>query len=68
MVDDELRVDPKLPGAWRRVSFPLMWRGQPLKVTAERDRVTVENGGTAPVRVTLRGGKATVMPGERIEA
>ena len=67
VVDDDLRVDPKLPGAWRSVSFPLVWRGQPLKITARREYVTVENGGTAPVSLTMSGKPVTVGPGETAE-
>ncbi len=64
VVEDELRVDPKLPESWRSVSFPLVWRGQKLRITARQDGVTVENGGTAPVGITVRGVKVDIGPGE----
>ncbi|MBR1584865.1 MAG: glycoside hydrolase family 65 protein [Clostridia bacterium] len=67
VVGRELHVDPKLPAAWRALSFPLVWRGQALRVTADPQGVTVENAGTAPVDVILRGEKRRVLPGEKAE-
>ncbi len=38
---DGLRLDPRLPPTWRRLAFPLRWRGSRLRVEATAERLVV---------------------------
>jgi len=62
--------NPRLPPRWRRLSFPLRWRGRKLRFTAEpgRARIHVEEG-REPVTVALAGGPRVVAhPGQQYVA
>lgn len=67
VVGHELHISPRLPQAWDRLSFPLVWRGQPLRVTVEGRRAAVENRGASPVEVILKGEKTVLAAGETAE-
>ncbi len=36
-----LSIDPKLPNTWRKVVFPLHWRGNLLRLEIENDRIRI---------------------------
>ena len=56
MVGGKLRIDPKLPAAWSRLRYTLMWRGQRLSVEVSQNEVCVVNEtGAAPVEAELCG-------------
>ena len=56
MVGGKLRIDPKLPAAWSRLRYTLMWRGQRLSVEVTENEVCVVNEtGSAPVEAELCG-------------
>ena len=55
MAGGALRINPRLPESWQSLSFRLVWQGQPLKVYADKVDVRVENLGSRPVQVTVRG-------------
>ena len=56
MVGGKLRIDPKLPAAWSRLRYTLMWRGQRLSVEVSQNEVCVVNEtGSAPVEAELCG-------------
>jgi trehalose/maltose hydrolase-like predicted phosphorylase len=59
---DHLVVDPVLPGAWRRLTAPLQWRGRRFRITADQERrlveVTLLSG--APARVAIGGSLHTL--------
>ena len=58
MIGGRLRVNPRLPEKWNRLSYCFCWRGQRLRVDATKERVTVTNEtGTAPVELELCGRK-----------
>ncbi|MTV25379.1 glycoside hydrolase family 65 protein [Nitriliruptoraceae bacterium ZYF776] len=59
--DRWLRVDPRLPPGWRRLTVPLVFRGVELTVTAEPRRVTVEANG--PVWLQLGAHRVRVLAG-----
>lgn len=50
----ELQIDPKLPFAWRRFEFSIVWRGQRLCVNIDRTGMTVTNQGG--ISVTWKSG------------
>lgn len=60
MIGGKLRIAPRLPEAWRRLRYEILWRGQRLAVTATKESVSVENlTGAAPVTLELNGADLT---------
>lgn len=56
MLDGKLRIEPKLPANWDKLSYTIMWKGEKLAVTVTKDGVNVENTtGTKKVAVTVNG-------------
>jgi hypothetical glycosyl hydrolase len=62
-----LHITPGLPDAWRSLSFPLVWRGQPLRVHAGRGSVHVMNLGTQTVQIILAGVPTQIPPAEEAQ-
>ncbi|WP_426351214.1 glycoside hydrolase family 65 protein [Alloiococcus sp. CFN-8] len=57
MVDGHLRIEPRLPEAWRELSFTIEWRGQALRLTIDKQKLIIENL-TGKEEVTfLHGGR-----------
>ncbi|WP_419885105.1 glycoside hydrolase family 65 protein [Paenibacillus sp. B-A-8] len=52
--EGSLRLNPKLPQAWERLSFPLAWQGERLQVTVTRSKLEVE-------RLTSGFGELTLL-------
>ena len=61
IVNNDLRVEPKLPEKWTELVFPLYWQGQKLTFTITHNEVKVENHGAKDVTLLLCG-KSTVVP------
>ena len=59
---DALAVDPQLPAGWNGLDLRLRFRGVPIRVRAEHERVVVE--ADAPVRV--RVGNAGAETGQKL--
>jgi kojibiose phosphorylase len=56
---DRLRFVPHLLPHWRRLAFPLQWRGRQLRVSVEPERFAIHlEQGTGSVRVALGNGAA----------
>ena len=64
VVGDQLHISPRLPDAWNTLSFPLVWRGQPLAVSVTRAGTTIQNNGTEAVSLLFNGQIATLLPGQ----
>ena len=64
VVGEKLHIAPKLPRAWKHLSFPLVWRGQNLRVSVEGTTVSVQNAGTREVSVTVNGTGIRIPAGE----
>ena len=47
----DLEIDPQLPGAWDALALRLRFRGHPVRVRLERERVTVESDHELPTSV-----------------
>jgi alpha,alpha-trehalose phosphorylase len=62
--DGRMSFDPRLPGRWSRLSFPLRFRDRVLRVTLTTDRLEllVEDGDALDVEV--RGAAVHLVPGE----
>lgn len=43
ILDNKLRIEPKLPKQWKKIVFSLFWRGDELKICIEHHMLTIEN-------------------------
>jgi len=59
---DRLTFRPRLPAAWTRLAFPLVWRCVPLFVDIRRDRVAVTNRGSRTLDVRVFDHTRAVPP------
>jgi trehalose/maltose hydrolase-like predicted phosphorylase len=57
---DGLSIAPQVLPAWKRLSFPLQWRGRTLRVHIEQDVVGVDTSGEEPLRLRLESGSEIV--------
>ena len=69
--EGRLRIDPVLPPAWTALEYPVLWRGQRLRVriesgSPEKVSVHADAANTAPVEVSIRSEISSVLPGEAI--
>lgn len=54
MLDGRLRITPKLPKAWSKLAYTILWQGQKLVVTVTKDEVSIINKtGTKPVALEI---------------
>ena len=51
MLDGNLRIEPSLPTAIKSIDFPLVWKGQDLRVRIADGHFTVKNNGNASVSI-----------------
>ncbi len=58
-----LSLDPKLPAAWTRLRFPLVWKGTPVSVDITSSVTSVTNRGKEALVVEVRGQKQTLAAG-----
>jgi kojibiose phosphorylase len=64
MEAEELTLRPALPDTWRRLSFPLVWQGVPVRVDIRPDCLTVVHDGPQPLTVCVGEARHTVPPGK----
>lgn len=56
MLNGKLRIAPRLPKAWDKLTYTLLWKGQKLEVTVTKDSTEVRNlTGTKTVEVEVDG-------------
>ncbi|MBQ6314790.1 MAG: glycoside hydrolase family 65 protein [Mogibacterium sp.] len=56
MLDGKLRIEPRLPEKWDKLSYTVMWKGEKLGVTVTKDGVDVQNlTGNKKVELTVQG-------------
>jgi len=65
--DDRLCFDPRLPEAWRSISFSLAWHGMRIAVRLERTRIVFTLDGAHSRPIWVRGVQVDLIPGESIE-
>jgi len=53
MQADVLTLDPRLPDAWSRLAFPIVWKSIPAYVEITAAGVTVANRGANPLAVRM---------------
>lgn len=66
--DGGLVVAPRVPKAWRTLSYGIVWRGARLAITAGPKAVTVRNRGPKPAALTLGGRQIVAAPGATVRA
>ena len=49
MVGGQLRIDPRLPQQFNKLEFPLVWRGNPLRIKVDGEGLSVLNLGSEEV-------------------
>lgn len=59
---EALTLEPRLPAAWGRLSFPLVWRGTPVRVELTREATRVTNCGEAALVVCVAGEEREIEP------
>lgn len=60
---DVLRIEPRLPRAWRRIRLPLHWRGAGLQLELTHDVLKLRNDGLAAVDVACGEAVRTLAAG-----
>lgn len=53
MLDGKLRINPKLPKKWTRLSYPIYWKGDRIEVIATHNEVKIENTTKSNEEITL---------------
>lgn len=61
MIGGKLRINPRLPKAWKSLKYTFLWRGQNLSVEVNQEYVTVRNlTQTASVELEICGENRSV--------
>ena len=56
MLDGKLRIEPRLPANWNKLSYTLYWKGEKLAVTMTKEDVEIQNlTGNKQVELTVKG-------------
>lgn len=56
MLNGKLRIAPRLPEAWDKLTYTLLWKGQKLEITVTKDTAEVRNlTGTRTVEIEVNG-------------
>ncbi len=61
---ESLTLAPRLPAAWRRLRFPLVWKGQAATIDVCGERVEVTSRSARPMSVTVWGESRVIAAGE----
>jgi len=64
MQSEVLHIDPHLPKRWSTLSFPLIWRGQPLHVSIDHGQIAIEHRGHEPLDAVVGGQKRQLAAGQ----
>lgn len=59
----KLRINPKLPEGWEKLTYPLYWRGSRLEVVVDRQSVCINNSGE-DVEAVVAGKDVVLKHGE----
>jgi trehalose/maltose hydrolase-like predicted phosphorylase len=60
-----LWVEPHLPRRWTALRFPFIWRGQPLRISIESGRISVDHRGDQPIDARILGRPTRLQPGQQ---
>lgn len=62
-----LRIAPKLPKAWKQMTFSLCYQGCRLKVTAGHEKAVVQNQGEKQLTLFIGTEKTVIETGAQVE-
>ena len=65
MQSDLLQIEPHLPQRWKSLRFPLVWRGQQLRILIDHERIEVEHHGNTRLEAKLGDKEVTLEPGRK---
>lgn len=61
MVGGTLRVNPKLPKVWKKLSYVFRWKGQTVSVTVTKETLTLKKSDDSePISLEVLGKSATL--------
>lgn len=60
-----LRFTPHLLAHWRKLAFPLQWRGRRLRVSIDHTQIEVVVAGNEPLPVSVGASSETLIPGHQ---
>jgi len=50
-----LTLNPRLPKKWDQISFPLIWKGQRVKIIINHKKITIKNMSDVDLKVNIYG-------------
>lgn len=62
---DVLSFCPRLPPQWQKLSFPILWRGIPTRVTMDPQGCTIENRGSVVLTARVNDEVRDIEPESR---
>jgi kojibiose phosphorylase len=62
---ENFTMTPQLPEQWTKVSFPFVWKNQPLYIEVGQSQVTVENCSQSELKVTVAAESWTIPAGAK---
>jgi trehalose/maltose hydrolase-like predicted phosphorylase len=57
---DVISLAPRLPAAWTRLAFPVLWKGTPVFIDITPEECIVANRGASVMPVIVHGRPATI--------
>jgi len=63
MWTETLTLNPRLPATWGAMSFPLIWRGTPVRIEITREATSITSEGESPIELSVGGVLRTLAPG-----
>ncbi|MDH7602044.1 MAG: glycosyl hydrolase family 65 protein [Armatimonadota bacterium] len=63
---DILTIRPNLPDSWKRLTFPIVWKGQQGRVEITHEHCSVTNCSNQPLEIAIWDKKAVAGPGETV--
>lgn len=64
VIGDDLRIVPKLPTQWNKLTYRIHWQNQLLAITVTQGEMMIKNTGKQAVTVLTRKGNITIHAGE----
>ena len=64
VVDGKLTLAPQIPSGWKRYTFRLLWKDQPIEVSVARDLVEIRYDGPQAIAVGVWGKDHSLEPGK----
>lgn len=67
MESETLTINPLLPRKWEQVSFPLIWKGQKVRITINHKKIFVENMSDDDLKINICGNEYIISAQKSIE-